>query len=234
MKCAKHCLMGVIMSLLVGIGPSVLPASAQDMEKPKPAVPEIFTITGEFVRIAYNNEGFCTLGYRVANDSVADEWLLLEMGATLQKGVKNYTLKREHLSLMMPNGATIGLATQEEFTAANRLPALNRRASLVRDSINYFPVSANQACTMNFFADPTVPGRSLAFDQVELSWQRACRGRIFFHVPDGIETGQYFLNVKFENSIVQVPFRILTKAEEKRFRKEWKDLKNEHDAEYRQ
>jgi len=237
MNLRDKCLTGVLAMLVIGIGFAAVPANAQELdklEKPKPLVPEVFTITGQFVRIAYNNEGFCTLGYRVANDSVAEEWLLLEMGATVMKGVKNYTFKRDDLSLMMPNGATIGLATQKEFNAVNRLPALNRRASQVRDSINYFPVSASRACTMNFFADPSVPGRSLAYDQVELSWERACVGRIYFHVPDGIETGQYFLNVKFAGSVVQVPFRIFTKAEEKEFRKEWKGLKKEHDAEYKQ
>jgi hypothetical protein len=233
----KKTLVGVAAGLAIAAC-AVVPASAQDhlkdLEKPKPAVPEMFTITGEFVRIAYNNEGFCTLGYRVANDSAGDKWLLLEMGATVQKGVKNYTLKREDLSVQMPNGATIGLATQKEFTEANRLPALNKRATQVRDSINYFPVSANRACTMNFFADPSTPGRSLAYDQVELSSERACLGRIYFQVPDGIETGQYYLNVKFASSVVQVPFRIFTKEEQKQFNKEWKTLKKEHDAEYKQ
>ena len=34
--------------------------------------------------------------------------------------------------------------------------------------------------------------------------------------------------------MIEVPFRILTKAEEKEFRKNWKSLKKEHDAEYKQ
>ena len=75
---------------------------------------------------------------------------------------------------------------------------------------------------MNFFADPTVPGRTIAYDEVSLNYQRACVGRIYFHIPEGIEVGQHWLDVKFENSVVQVPFRILTKAEEKEFRKMWK------------
>ena len=58
--------------------------SAQDIKKPDPTVPEIFTLTGEFVRVAYNNEGYATLGYRIANESVAEDWMLLEVGATLE------------------------------------------------------------------------------------------------------------------------------------------------------
>ena len=208
--------------------------SAQDMKKPVPTVPEIFTLTGEFVRVAYNNEGYVTLGYRIANDSPGDEWMLLEIGATMRKPTKNQTMMRNALSLMLPDGSTIPLASQEEYTKAGSLRALNARGDISRDSINYFPVEANQACAIGFFADAANQVRRLAYDQVELSWQRACLGRIFFKVPGTIQTGQHYLNVKFENSLIQVPFRILTKAEEKQFRKQWKGLKKEHDAEYKQ
>ena len=207
---------------------------AQDIKKPEPTVPEIFTLTGQFVRVAYNNEGYVTLGYRVANDSVAEDWMLLEVGVTLRAPTKNQTMMRDAFSLMLPDGSTIGLATQKEFADAGHLPALNMRANVVRDSINYFPVQANQPCVIGFFSDPTKRARSISYDQVGLSRNRACLGRIFFHVSGKIQTGQHYLNVKFENSMVQVPFRILTKAEEKEFRKTWKGLKKEHDAEYKQ
>ena len=222
----------VMFVALVAISAGVV--GAQEMKKPEPTVPEIFTLTGQFVRVAYNNEGHVTLGYRVANDSVAEDWMLLEIGATLRGKTKSQTMKRDALSLMLPDGSTIGLATQKEFAGAGHLAALNMRANAVRDSINYFPVQANQPCVIGFFSDPTKRVRSISYDQVELSRNRACLGRIFFHVPGKIQTGQYYLNVKFENSMVQVPFRILTKAEEKEFRKTWKDLKKEHDAEYKQ
>ena len=208
--------------------------SAQDIKKPEPTVPEIFTLTGQFVRVAYNNEGYVTLGYRVANDSVAEDWMLLEVGVTMRAPTKAQTMTRDSLSLMLPDGSTIGLATQKEFGEAGHLPALNTRGNMVRDSINYFPVQANQPCVIGFFSDPTNRVRSIAFDQVELSSNRACMGRLFFKVPGQIQTGQHFLLVKFENSMIEVPFRILTKAEEKEFKKNWKSLKKEHDAENKQ
>jgi hypothetical protein len=208
--------------------------TAQDMKKPEPTVPEIFTLTGQFVRVAYNNEGYVTLGYRVANDSVAEDWMLLEVGVTLRAPTKAQTMTRDSLSLMLPDGSTIGLATQKEFGEAGHLPALNTRGNMIRDSINYFPVQANQPCVIGFFSDPTNRVRSIAFDQVELSSNRACMGRLFFKVPGQIQTGQHYLLVKFDNSMIEVPFRILTKAEEKEFKKNWKSLKKEHDAEYKQ
>ena len=207
---------------------------AQDIKKPEPTVPEIFTLTGEFVRIAYNNEGYVTLGYRVANDSVADDWMLLEIGVTMRAPTKAQKMTRDSLSLLLPDGSTIGLATQKEFAEAGHLPALNQRGNMIRDSSNYFPVNVDKPCVIGFFSDPTSRARSIAFDEVELSSNRACMGRIFFKVPGTIQTGQHFLLVKFDNSMIEVPFRILTKAEEKEFKKNWKSLKKEHDAEYKE
>ena len=110
--------------------------SAQEMKKPDPTVPEIFTLTGEFVRVAYNNEGYVTLGYRIANDSPGEEWMLLEIGATVRKPSKNQTMTRNGISLMLPDGSTIPMASQEEFTKAGSLRALNARGNISRDSIS--------------------------------------------------------------------------------------------------
>ena len=61
----------------------------------------------------------------------------------------------------------------------------------------------------------------------ELSSTRACLGRLFFPIPGGIQHGQYWLNVKFENSVVRVPFRILTEDEEKLLDKNYKDIRKQ-------
>ena len=42
--------------------------------------------------------------------------------------------------------------------------------------------------------------------------------------PGGIKYGQHWLNVKFEKSLVRVPFRILTEEEEKLLSKNYKDI----------
>ena len=116
------------------------------------------------------------------------------------------------------------LATQEEFSKAN-LRSLDARANMNRDSINYFPVTATQACRIGFFSD--TDSRAMAWDQVELSNTRACLGRLYFKIPGGIAYGQHWLNVKFENSLVRVPFRILTKEEEKTLSKNFKDIRKQ-------
>ena len=85
---------------------------------PKPTVPEFFTITGQFTRIAYNNEGFATLGYRTTQQSIGGDWMLLDVGFTLIEGTKDYVLKREHIKLKTPDGTSIPLATRAEFNQA--------------------------------------------------------------------------------------------------------------------
>ncbi len=229
----KTILSTVLVILLLAVPGFAQKALAQEQETikpPDPGVPELYTIMGEFVRIAYNSEGYVSLGYRLANRSVGDEWMLLELGTTLRDGVDDYRLTRESLSIETPDGRTIPMATMKEYTAG---PArgLENQARAVKDSINYFPGSASRACRIGFFARTT--SRAHAWDVVELSSRRACLGRVFFVVPGGIQYGQHWLNVQFEKSLVRVPFRILTEEQEKEFRGKWQDVKKEHEKQFK-
>ena len=226
-------ILGIIVVLVAFGAGQVVAQELEKLEKPQPVVPEIFTIQGEFVRMAYNAEGFATLGYRTANNSVDENWMLLELGLSLVDPTDDQPFKRDQLSLQLPDGSTVGMASQEEYNKGN-LRALDRRGNTVRDSINYFPRLANRSCRIGFFADTTQPGRTLAYDQVTLSRRSACVGRIYFDLPDGIQTGQYYLNVKFKTSVVQVPFRVFTDEEQREFNKSWKDIKKEHEAGYKE
>ena len=207
-------------------------ALAQVPQAPVSAVPQIYTIKGEYTRIAYNNEGWVTLGYRTANGSQGKDWMVLNAGITLQNGVPNQTMTRAQFRVKMPDGSFLPMASQEEFQNAGYLRGLVNRDKTVRDSINYFPNPGAQGAPMLFFTDPADQTGALAFDKFEASWQRGYVGRLFFKFPEGqkIEPGQYWLSVKFANSTVEAPFRIMTKDEEKYLRKNWKDLKKEHEA----
>ena len=205
------------------------PAAAQAQQPPKvqipqPGVPEIMTMEGKFVRAAYNNEGYVILGYQVSNRSVGEEWMLLEVGMTVRDKTPDFTMKRDALSIETPDGTTLPLPSIEEFRKAPT-QALQNRAKVQRDSINYFPPSASKPCAIVFFPDLT--DRALPRDDMELSNTRACVGRLFFKVPGGIKYGPHWLNVKFEKSLVRVPFRILTEDEEKLLSKNYKDIEKQ-------
>lgn len=207
-------------------------AAQTPVTMPQPTVPEMFTAEGEFVRIAYNNEGWATISYRWAQQQVGQEWILLQAGFTLRKPAKDYKLKREHLTVTTPDGQTIPLATVQEYRGGmGAISALNMRAKAVSDSINYFPNDVSRGCAVQFFGDDS--GRTLAFDEVELSWSRACLGRLYFKIPGGVKVGQHWLNVQFASGSLQVPFRTLTKEEEKEFSKRWTELKKQHEAAFK-
>ena len=203
-----------------------LQTNGQTQEKPavqipNPGVPQILTMEGKFVRAAYNNEGYVILGYQASNRSIGEEWMLLEVGMTVLDNVPDYRLTREALSLETPDGKTIPLATVMEHREGNP-QAIQQRARVQRDSINYFPPRASRACAILFF--PELGARTLPYDFVDLINDRACLGRLYFKIPGGIAYGQHWLNVKFEKSTVRVPFRILTADEEKFLSKNYKSI----------
>ena len=87
-----------------------------------------------------------------------------------------------------------------------------------RDSINYFPPWISGVNRLGFFAD--LGSRAMPWNQADVTNSRACVGQLYFHVPGGTKHGQYWLNVKFAQSVVRVPFRLLTKEEERTLEQE--------------
>ena len=196
--------------------------SAADEKAPAQAGEKI-GVEGQFIRVAENNEGYVVLGYRMANESVNQEWMLLQVGMTLREGVAPQTITRDDLKVVTPDNAIISMATQDEFEkAGGELAALEKRAAMVGDSIDYFPPGANIPCRLKFFADPTHPRAGLAYDQLDLASSNACAGWLFFHIPGGIQYGNYNFDVHFADSILKVPMKIMTKSEAEDFEKKWK------------
>jgi hypothetical protein len=191
---------------------------------PQPGVPQIMTMEAKFVRAAYNNEGYVILGYQVNNRSIGEDWMLLEVGITVLDKTPDFTLKRDAISLDTPDSKTLPLPSVQEHREANT-SAIEARERVQRDSINYFPPMASQACRIGFFSD--LGSRAMPWDEVEITSRRACLGRLYFHIPGGITYGQYWLNVKFENSLIRVPFRIFTADEEKLLSKNYKSIEKQ-------
>ena len=191
---------------------------------PNPGVSEIMTLEDAYVRVAYNNEGYVSLGYRLANTLVGQEWIFIETGMTMRSGKPNYLLKRSAISLALPDSSTVPMPTDGEYKQVD-LRRIEQQSTIIRDSINYFPPSVRDACRLGFFSE--MSSRTVAYDEVELSPTRGCLGRLYFKIPGGLKYGQYFLNVQFKDSLVRVPFRIVTKEEEKILSKHWKDIRKQ-------
>jgi hypothetical protein len=198
---------------------------------PQPGVPEIMTLEGKFVRVAWNNEGYVILGYQIANRTIGEDWIMLDTGITLMERVPNYKLKRDAFSLDTPDG-TLPLPSIEEYRAANsKTQPLQMRLKVQRDSIDYFPPWVHGVQRLGFFSD--LGSRAMPWDEAEVSNDRACLGQLYFHVPGGTKYGQYWLNVKFAKSVVRVPFRLFTKEEERKLSKNYSSIKKQVDAAFR-
>jgi hypothetical protein len=190
-------------------------------------------VEGTYVRVAENEEGWVVLGYKIANESVGNEYMLIDLGMTVQKGQKGQKITRDQVKLVTPDKTVLDMLTQPQYEdVAGKLAAMEEKANMMGDSINYFPAMANQACRIGYFTDTSQPMRGPAFDFVDLNPQRACVGRVYFHVPGGIKLGNYNLDVKFANSVVKVPIEIMTKEQAKEFEKKWKEAQKEakHDG----
>ena len=194
-------------------------------EETPAAAGEKVSFPGTYVRVAYNEEGWVTLGFRLANNSVGDDWMLLQVGMTVQGKREKFMLHRDNIELVIPGPKVVPLASQKEFGDAGSLVALNNRAEVTSDNINYFPADARQGCRINFFTAPMAGAPRISKDQVELSYNRACGGRLFFKVPGGVQYGTYNLNVKFDKTTIRVPFEIMTKDGVKKLEEELKKMK---------
>jgi hypothetical protein len=202
-------------------------AGAQEAEAVDPGETK-FSPAAEWVRVAQNNIGYAIVGYRIANQSVGGEWMLLDVGLTVPRGAKNQVLKRDAFSVSLPDNTMIPMATQQEFQAdRGKMRALDARAVAGGDSINYFPPSTSYSCRIGFFTDASQQGRGPALDEVELSFERACIGRMYFKIPDGITYGQHTLNIRFHDGMLRVPFKIMTNAEMKELKKQVKEMEKE-------
>jgi len=205
---------------------SGMPASAADESASQAG--ENVAVEGQFIRVAQNAEGWVVMGYTIANDSVGQDWMLLNIGLTVQGEDKEQALYRDDITLVTPDQEVLTLPSQEDFNkAAGTVDALDARANMITESINYFPSDATIPCRIGFFADASQAGRTLAYDQVSLNSRRACLGRIYFQVPGGIKLGLYNLDVQFEGGVVRLPFKIMSKEEAKAFEKQWKQERKE-------
>jgi len=206
------------------------PVAAQDEAESKMKL----SFPGEYVRRVESDQAIAVLGYRTANESLGDEWMLLEIAMTTQPGLE-MTLMRESFSLKTPDGAVVPLASQQDFNAnASTLRALDRRANVQRESLAYLPAQADRPCRIGFFTDLATPQRGMTWDEFSMNSTSFCAGRLYFQVPGGIQYGRYFLEIDLPEGEIALPMTIMTKdelkaakAKVKEYEKEQKQLAKE-------
>ena len=83
--------------------------------------------------------------------------MLLEVGMTVLDGVKDYTLRRDALSLETPDGKTLPLPSIVEHREGDTPRAADPLSKVQRDSINDFPPMASRACALDVLPGPDLP-----------------------------------------------------------------------------
>ncbi|RPH50826.1 MAG: hypothetical protein EHM91_01705 [Planctomycetota bacterium] len=206
---------------------------AQRVHVPDPGVPEVTTLESLFVRAAYNAEGYAVVGYRAANSSVGDTWMLLDVGMALRNGQKAQKITRDAVSLSTPDGKKVPLPSNREYVSANPT-AIEYRAYMSRDPLT-FPgeTGMNVNCPgpggtfFHDFGDASSASVDPPLDGVALNPRCKWSGRLYFPVPGGIRYGQYFLDIKFDKTLIRVPFRIMTKDEQEVLRANYGSIKTQ-------
>ncbi len=217
------CLAALTLVLISGVAP----AAVGDDQTPAHAGEQV-GVEGTFVRVAANDEGWVVVGYRVANESVGEDYMLLRVGMTLTDASGTQKITRDDIKLVTPEEQVLPLMTQHEAEQARgSLATLTKRDAMTSDSIDYFPPGADRPCKLQFFAAQAGPRPMVADDEVNLAGQEACVGYLYFHIPGGIQYGNYNLDVKFDDTIVKVPMEIMNKDREKEFTKQWKETQKE-------
>ena len=156
---------------------------------------------------------------------VGQEWILIEIGATVRDGQPNYKLKRTDVSLTLPDNSSVPLPSNTEYRQSTFARSNNSRRSSSTRSTTSRPARAARAgsvssprcraaCSRTRKSSSRRPAAASAG-----STSRCRRPEVRPALPER----------KFANSLVRVPFRIMTKDEEKFMEKNWKDIKKQVD-----
>ncbi len=206
----------------------ISPAASQLQDSPawtipEPGVSEVVRYERPFVRSAHNDEGYVVVGFRPANRSIGEEWLILDVGVTVFDSLPRFELNRAAFSLETSGGIVVPLATVSEQRAAR----WQRAEGLAGDAVGYFPRRAYVTCDLGFF--PPLSSLEWTFESVELNPDRACIGRLYFRIPGGIALGEHWLVVRFPGGAVRVPFTIMSPEEERYLQENFTEIRRRVD-----
>ncbi len=142
------------------------------------------------------------LSYRFAKNNPEGDWLLLDTVMTAAKAPVE--IPRSAISVRIPDGRVVPLASQEEFGKAYpKLASSVMRANVFREPMGY--LIPHRPRRMDFFSEP---GRHLAFQSVWLDDWHNSYGRLYFELPGGLHKGEYELLITLPDGQVTVPFTI--------------------------
>lgn len=158
---------------------------------------------GEHVLVYGGADLEVVLGTGYAVGHVGEEYLLL--GATFAGVDSNgmTTIDRSKISVRTPDRRMIPLMSQSEFRDAYANLVVPARRAEVYSPTALESRPLRRPCNDWFFRPPT---DGLARDVLTISSVEVCDGILFFHVPGGVSSGAWALEIELRERVVEIPF----------------------------
>ena len=158
---------------------------------------------GDHVRIYEGAELEVVLGTGYAAGHVGEEYLLLGASLAGASGERMAEVDRAEISVQTPDQRNIPLLSQADFREAyGKLNVAARQAEVFSPTaLDSRPT--RRPCNDWFYKAPT---DGLARDVLTISSIEVCVGILYFHVPERVQTGRWALEIKLEDSVVEIPF----------------------------
>ena len=116
----------LLMCVALGAGPLLVGCTSGTPTRSNPGVAQV----GETIMRTVGADMEATLGYKFADSSLGDEWLVVDLALT-GLSAESVEVRQEAISVITPDGRRIPLPTQKEFIAAYpETQSLLRRAEI--------------------------------------------------------------------------------------------------------
>ena len=144
------------------------------------------------------------LGYKFADSSLGDEWLIVDLALTGLRA-EAIEVKQEAISVRTPDGRDIPLPTQKEFIAAySEVQSLVRRAAVASQPLEA-TMGGRRLCELDFLR---LPGTGSTRDAIWINQRELCVGMLAFPVRGGIQPGRWRFVIELEESSLEIPFHL--------------------------
>lgn len=130
------------------------------------------------------------------------QWLLLDTEMSATGGP--ISIPRSAIAVRTPSGKVIPLATQQEFEQGYpELVSPIRQANFFKEHLGYF--LPEHVRPLHLFR---LHGVGWVWPSVLLDPFHNCYGRLYFHLPNGVEKGRYELLIQLPKNDVVIPFTV--------------------------
>lgn len=142
--------------------------------------------------------------YGYAQNHLGSEWLILEVAVSGPRG-GSVTVERGDISVTAPDGDSYPAAKQSDLNEDwGELRPIIRAANVAQDPMLYFSPNRTR-CKLSFYVGPA---EGVARSSVTVNDRMACNGKLFFKVPQGVDSGQWILSLDLDEGTVRLPITL--------------------------